>query len=269
MAKKNRRKSRKKQNKGLFYGIKRRYKKFLRCIRPLSICILCVTVFCAIWHLYNNIKIAYPQKERTTILSDDYNGIDVSKYQGQIDWEKVASDPKIQFVYIKATEGARQVDNKYHDYVDDARKEGLKIGSYHYFIGRKSAKDQFRNFKKHIDKHTQDLIPMVDVEEAGNSSISRDELQRNLNEFMQLVKSEYGKYPLLYSQYGFYKEKLSPEFDKYFLFIARYGKNPPTLNSTGKHNIWQYTEKGEILGIKGYVDLDRFCNGTSLSDIEL
>ena len=153
--------------------------------------------------------------------------------------------------------------------MDDARKEGLKIGSYHYFIGRKPAKDQFRNFKKHIDKHTQDLIPMVDVEKAGNNSISRDELQRNLNEFMQLVKSEYGKYPLLYSQYGFYKEKLSPAFDKYFLFIARYGKNPPTLNTTGKHNIWQYTEKGEILGIKGYVDLDCFCNGTSLSDIEL
>lgn len=180
MAKKYRRKSRKKENKGLFYCIKRRYIKFLHRIRPLSICTLCVTIFCAIWHLYNNIKIAYPQKERTTIFSDDYNGIDVSKYQGKIDWEKVASDPKIQFVYIKATEGARQVDNKYHDYVDDARKEGLKIGSYHYFIGRKPAKDQFRNFKKHIDKHTQDLIPMVDVEEAGNSSISRDELQRKL-----------------------------------------------------------------------------------------
>lgn len=65
--KKYRRKSRKKRNKGLFYCIKRRYKKILRCIRPLSICILCVTVFCAIWNLYNNIKIAYPQKERTTI----------------------------------------------------------------------------------------------------------------------------------------------------------------------------------------------------------
>ena len=206
MAKKYRRKSRKKRNKGLFYCIKRRYKKFLRCIRPLSICILCGTILFAVWYLYNNINSTYPQKGRSTILSDDYNGIDVSKYQGKIDWEKVSSDSKIQFVYIKATEGAGQVDNKYHDYVDDARKEGLKIGSYHYFIGRKSAKDQFRNFKKHINKHKQDLIPMVDVEEAGNSSISRDELQRNLNEFMQLVKSEYGKYPLLYSQYGFYKE---------------------------------------------------------------
>ena len=268
MKKKYRRKSRKNQNKGLFYGIRRKYKKFLRRIRPLSICILCVTIFCTIWSLYNIINSTYPQKERTTFLSDDYNGIDVSKYQGKIDWKKVSSDSKIQFVYIKATEGAGQVDNKYHDYVDDARKEGLKIGSYHYFIGRKSAKDQFCNFKKHIDKHTQDLIPMVDVEEVGNSSISRDELQRNLNEFMQLVKLEYGRYPLLYSQYRFYKEKLSPEFDKYFLFIARYGKNPPTLNNSGTHNIWQYTEKGKTPGINGYVDLDRFCNGTTLSDIE-
>ena len=197
-------------------------------------------------------------------IRDSYNGIDVSKYQGKIDWEKVASDPKIQFVYIKATEGARQVDNKYHDYVDDARKEGLKIGSYHYFIGRKPAKDQFRNFKKHIDKHTQDLIPMVDVEEAGNSSISRDELQRKLNEFMQLVKSEYGKYPLLYSQYGFYKEKLSPEFDKYFLFIARYGKNPPTLNSFGTVS---YTHL-DVYKRQEYVPLPKFYKFKSKEERE-
>lgn len=117
MAKKYRRKSRKKRNKGLFYGIKRRYKKFLRRIRPLSIC-TCVIIFSAIWYLYNNINSAYSQKERTAIFSDDYNGIDVSKYQGKIDWKKVASDSKIQFVYIKATEGAGQVDNKLHALIE-------------------------------------------------------------------------------------------------------------------------------------------------------
>lgn len=145
----------------------------------------------------------------------------------------------------------------------------MKVGSYHYFIGRKTAKEQFANFNKYVDKEEQDLIPMVDVEEAGNRFVSRKELQGNLNEFMKMVKEKYGKYPLLYSQYGFYKEKLSPEFDKDFLFIARYGKTPPTLNGKGKHNIWQYTEKGKIKGIKGFVDLDRFENGTELMDIEL
>lgn len=181
----------------------------------------------------------------------------------------VAQDENIQFVYVKASEGASKVDKKYFDYIQGAKNVGLKVGSYHYFIGRKTAKEQFNNFSKYVDKSSQDLIPMVDVEEAGNRFISRKELQRNLNEFMQMIKEEYGKYPLLYSQYRFYKEKLSPEFDKYFLFIARYSDTPPQLNGSGKHNIWQYTEKGKINGIKGFVDLDRLENGTNLADIRL
>ena len=94
-------------------------------------------------------------------------------------------------------------------------------------------------------------------------------LNYRVKRFSQVKNEKYGKYPLLYSQYGFYKEKLSPEFDKYFLFIARYSDTPPQLNGSGKHNIWQYTEKGKIKGIEGFVDLDRLENGTNLADIEL
>lgn len=62
---------------------------------------------------------------------------------------------------------------------------------------------------------------------------------------------------------------LAPEFNKYYIFIARYGTQKPVLKGNGTYNIWQYSEKGSTKGIKGTVDLNRFANGTTLSDIEL
>lgn len=199
----------------------------------------------------------------------DFDGIDVSKYQGNIDWKSVAVNGRIQFVYIKASEGSRHVDSKYKRNVKEAKAAGLKVGSYHFFIGRKSAKEQFDNFNRSVDRYSQDLIPVVDVEEAGNRNISRAQLQSNLQEFMDLVKKEYGKYPILYSQYGFYNKMLAPEFNRYYIFIARYGSQKPELKGNGKYNIWQYSEKGHVDGIKGHVDMNRFANGTTLFDIEL
>jgi lysozyme len=201
--------------------------------------------------------------------TSNYDGIDISKHQGRIDWETVAQDKDIKFVYIKATEGSSVVDKLYAKNVREARAAGLKVGSYHFFRGYKTASEQFEIFKKYVKKKEQDLIPMVDVEETGNRYVERNRLQKNLQEFMELVKREYGKYPLLYSQYHFYNERLAPEFNKYFIFIARYGKEEPTLKGGGKYNIWQFSERGKIKGVKGTVDLDRFGPGTRLSDIEL
>lgn len=196
-----------------------------------------------------------------------YHGIDVSKHQGKINWKLVASDKNIQFVYIKATEGASVVDSRYTENIKAAREAGLRVGSYHFFRGYKSAEDQFVLFSKYVKKGEQDLLPMVDVEEIGNRHVGKERLQKNLTLFMELVKREYGKYPLLYSQYRFYNEMLAPEFNKYFIFIARYSRQEPILKGEGKYNIWQYTEKGKIQGIKGNVDLDKFANGTTINDI--
>ncbi|MCR4854320.1 MAG: glycosyl hydrolase family 25 [Prevotella sp.] len=198
-----------------------------------------------------------------------YNGIDISKHQGRINWKTVAQNRNIQFVYIKATEGASVVDKHYKKNLAEARAAGLRVGSYHFFRAYKSPEEQFRLFTKHVKKSQQDLIPMVDVEQTGNRQVSRQQLQKNLKRFMELMKKHYGKYPLLYSQYRFYNEKLAPEFNRYFIFIARYGKKEPVLKGRGKYNIWQYSERGRIKGIQGYVDLDRFANGTTIDDIML
>lgn len=207
--------------------------------------------------------------ERTTTPSKHYNGIDVSKYQGNVDWQKVATDPCIQFVYLKATEGATKVDSRYKEYLRKARAQGLKVGSYHFFVSFRTAEEQFDNFCRTVPRDQQDLIPMVDVEEAGNRTAEREKLQQELQRFMDLVRQEYGHYPVLYSQYRFYNDLLAPEFNRYLIFIARYSKQTPQLSGGGQYNIWQFTEKGHIKGIKGSVDLDRFAEGTTLSDISM
>ena len=125
----------------------------------------------------------------------------------------------------------------------------MTVGSYHFFFNtRRTAEQQFDNFRKHVRKDWQDLIPMVDVEESGCRGASRQELQKSLSEFMQLMKKEYGKYPLLYSQYRFYNEKLAPEFNKTLLF-HRPGTARLSLPLRAKVNttIWQYSsERGHV-----------------------
>lgn len=259
-----------KRKTGITVKVKRKLKKLSRTVTNIirlaaAAVIIAVGIF--IWQGCGSHKDT--GIERQTVDSKEYNGIDVSKHQGKINWKKVAADSKIQFVYIKATEGATLTDFRYKDNIRKARKEGLKVGSYHYFIGRKSAKEQFDNFNRLVDKSEQDLIPVVDIELKGNENISRAVLQSRLKEFMDLVKDEYGVYPIIYSQYRFYNERLAPEFNKYYIFIARYSSNKPVLKGSGKYNIWQYTERGHIDGINGNVDLDRFANGTKLSKITL
>lgn len=256
---------RRRRSKSLWRYLRKYKRKLLSLLKYVATALIAVCLTLVYQHYSAEEKPA----PRKTVTNGQYHGIDVSKFQGAIDWKRVANDENIQFVYIKASEGASSVDARYKENFSKAKKAGLKVGSYHYFLGWKPAKEQFDNFNRYVDRSKQDLIPMVDVELMGNRNVSRELLQSRLAEFMQLVKEEYGKYPLLYSQYRFYNDNLAPEFNKYFIFIARYSSKEPTLKGAGKYNIWQYSEKGRVDGIKGAVDLDRFANGTTITDIEL
>ena len=179
-----------------------------------------------------------------------YHGIDVSRHQGEIDWKKVAKDKNIQFVYIKATEGATFVDKSYKRNIEGAKKYGLKVGSYHYLRNTSSIKKQFKNFTSTVDKDLQDLIPMVDVEER----VDKDSIRL----FCNLIKELYGKDPMIYGTNSSYNKYCAPEFNNYYKLIGRYGEIPPVIKGKGHYNIWQYSENGKIPGIPKPVDLDRF-----------
>lgn len=198
-----------------------------------------------------------------------YDGIDVSHHQGDIEWKAVARDRQIQFVYIKATQGATIRDGRYKKNIKEARRNGLKCGSYHFLSAQSPIRKQFAFFKSVVKKRQQDLIPMVDVEREGVRGWTDRQLRDSLQLFCRLMKQHYGKAPLIYSHFGFYNQHLAPHFNHYFLFLGKYSWPPPTIKGIGRHNIWQYSERGRIKGIKGYVDLDRFMAGTRIADIEL
>ena len=91
----------------------------------------------------------------------------MSHHQKKINWIDVAKD-NIDFVYIKATEGATYKDPRYEENISGAKKARLLVGVYHYFRMTSSARKQFQNFMAAIGKHKIDLIPMIDVETSDN-----------------------------------------------------------------------------------------------------
>ena len=125
-----------------------------------------------------------------------YDGIDISSYQGYIDWAKVSSDKDIRFVYIKATEGATYRSPHYAHNITQARRYGLLVGSYHYLTSTSSIDEQFNNFSTYALRDVQDLLPMLDVEVRG--TWSRSQLIDSVEKFCDLVKDHYGVQPMIY-----------------------------------------------------------------------
>ncbi len=189
--------------------------------------------------------------------AQSYNGIDVSHHQGKIDWTMVAKDTRIQYVYIKATTGATGKDPLYAYNNSEARKNGLKVGAYHYFTSRSSAHAQFDNFKKVAPKEKQNLIPMVDVESLLDKW-TKKQVQDSLQVFINLCKKYYGKAPMIYGTQRSYNTHCAPRFNHYHLMIGRYSSKAPEIIGEGTYSIWQYSEKGKIKGINKPVDLSRF-----------
>lgn len=190
---------------------------------------------------------------------EPFDMIDISRHQGHINWKKVASDDRIKYVYIKGTEGGTYQDPNYEYNLKNARKRGLKVGTYHFFRTSSSVWLQFLNIMTHTPRKKQDLVPVIDVEECKNWN--REQLRDSLSLLARLIEREYGKKPIIYSGQNFYNLYLSQKFEYYPLWIARYGAAPPNINVAPV--IWQFTQRGRVKGISTYVDLNRVFPETS------
>ena len=197
--------------------------------------------------------------------SDDYDGIDVSSYQKDIDWEKVCADKRIKFVYIKATEGSTYTSPHFEFNIENARKHGLKVGSYHFLRTTSSLKSQFENFKKSARRDEQDLLPLIDFENKG--SWTHKQIIDSLEAFAGMIREHYHCEPMIYTMTSFFNSYLSPYFNKYPIFIARYSTSLPQLSNGAQYLLWQYTDQGRVDGIDHAVDMCRFAEGVSLRDI--
>lgn len=193
------------------------------------------------------------------------SGIDVSHYQGSINWQEVARSGNVAYVYVKATEGASLVDNTFRQNILGARRAGLRVGAYHFYIPSVSPQQQFANMRSVVNLHEMDLLPIIDIERRGQGDLQQ--FQKNLKSFIQMVERHYGVRPLLYCSRDFYNKYLSGPFSSYKYMVARYAEEVPQLCDEAPFVLWQFTDKSRVRGIRGHVDRSCFMDNYTLDDI--
>ena len=187
-----------------------------------------------------------------------YNGIDVSMWQGEIDFELVKQSG-IEIVYIKATEGQRYIDPYFEINYENAKEAGLKIGFYHYLIARneEETKLEAEHFARTISDKTVDCKLAMDFESFGELNIYK--INNISKVFLEKVKELTGKEVVIYSDESNAREVFSQELTRYPIWIAEYEVEKPGNNVKWNNWVgWQYTDEGIISGIEGYVDRDYF-----------
>ena len=220
-----------------------------------------LSLFAAI-SLSVNAQNPYEQCEDTC---SHVHGIDLSHYQGEVFWETVGENTKMAYVYLKATEGGDRIDAMYERNINLAHRYGLKVGSYHFYRPKTDQLRQLENFKTQCLPGEQDLIPMIDIE--TKQGLPTEEFCDSLMKFLVLVEEAYKQKPLLYTGTNFYNKYLQGKVDDYKLMIAQYTEREPVLADERDITLWQYTGKGRIVGVSGYIDKSRFMGNHGLREI--
>jgi lysozyme len=185
-------------------------------------------------------------------------GIDISHHQGAIDWTSLKEEGKVQFAFMKATEGGDFKDTKFQYNWKAAKEIGIRRGAYHFYSFCKSGAEQAANFMASVPIDKSALPPVVDLEFLGSCK-KRPPIQEAIKEiqiFLDLVERQYGKRPILYTTYTFYAVYLKEALTSYDLWIRDTQKEPILENR--KWKFWQFSNRGTRKGIKGKVDLNVF-----------
>ncbi|MFN3381198.1 MAG: glycoside hydrolase family 25 protein [Runella zeae] len=191
----------------------------------------------------------------------EIHGIDISKHNGRIDWKLLREmrfeDLRLQFAFVKATEGTSLIDKDFKTNWQQADEVGLYRGAYHFYIPWKPALPQFENFKKVAKLKKGDLPPVLDFE-IGTNAYSREQVIENLRTWLQLAENHYGVQPIIYTNADFYRRYIKDNLDNYPLWIADY--SGWTLNRYDDATIyfWQHSKSGYSEGVRGLVDYNVF-----------
>ncbi|HEY8889238.1 MAG TPA: GH25 family lysozyme [Clostridium sp.] len=183
-----------------------------------------------------------------------YKGIDISNYQGSIDFAKVKGNG-IVIVYIKATQGTEYINPRLKEYYQGAKLNGLKIGFYHY-LTNKSPSLEAQHFLNSINGLVSDCKYIIDVE--GTWTIAKaSKATREFADYLISKNKEVG----IYTGDYFYRDNLNSTVKNLSVWIANYGGVVMATKYAGH----QYTEKGTVVGITGNVDMNEFNDAIFLT----
>ena len=218
---------------------------------------LCAAFYFGILHMN------YPELNGYTI-----KGVDVSSYQGDIDWG-VLSSQGIDFAYIKATEGSSTVDRCFEANWQGASKTDLRIGAYHFFSFESSGENQAKLFCGTV-KALPDMLPLViDVEFYGSfhtaDDINVEAVKKELRSMIDILTEQYGVKPVIYVSSATYDSIVKDDFtDCGIWYRSVYSKIPSGI----KWTIWQYSNRQVLKGYNGserYIDMNVISDKTFLN----
>jgi lysozyme len=215
------------------------------------------------------------------------SGIDVSHWQGHIDWARVAASG-VDFAIIKATEGSTSADEWYHRNRNRARRAGLLVTAYHFahpgLTGRgtrherivRDARTEARFFLRNANLSPRDLIPALDLERTGG--LGSAELQDWTMAFLVTVQRSIGAKPMVYSTAAFWRSHLADTakiaragFDVFW--VAHWDARSPDVPGRewlGRGwTFWQWTDCGRVLGIHDCVDRNTYTSSRDLGSLRI
>ncbi len=217
----------------------------------ISFCLLVVLVLCVRSYFA-------PKGIRIDKKKYPITGIDVSRHSGTINWDKI-SKQKINFVYIKATEGEDYLDPNYINNVTQAQKSNLLVGEYHFFRFNKPGETQASNFLAHTGTFTGKLTPALDIEEWGNMPIlkSKTQIRIEISNFLLAVQKASGCRMIIYTNINTYNKLIRGQFLNNPIWICSFNKDR-IIPDHRNWLFWQHAHNGKLDGIKGFVDLNTF-----------
>ena len=194
-------------------------------------------------------------------------GVDVSHYQGKIDWTKMHTIYNlypINFAFIRSTMGTSSIDETFEENWEGAKENNILRGAYHFYRPDENSTLQAQNFIAKVKLKNGDLPPVLDIETLPKTQ-SMDRLVEGIKNWCKIVEEHYDVKPIIYTSDKYFEDYLQNHFEGYIIWIANY--NFWVQEMKGHWDFWQFTEKATIEGVKtNKVDVNIY-NGT-VDDLE-
>jgi lysozyme len=192
-------------------------------------------------------------------------GIDISKYQGDVDWNRVRR-AGIKFAYMKVSEGGDHVDERFYRNWEASARAGVARGVYHFMYWCRTASEQAVWFSQAVPHDRTQLPPVLDLEWNHASvtcpnKVPRAEALAEIHKMLEIMEYHTGKKPVIYTDITFHREVLEGEFPGYEFWLRSVAAEPHKRYSGRSWSFWQYTATGRVPGVKGNVDRNVF-NGS-------
>lgn len=199
-----------------------------------------------VWNFYRAVNGEIPPQLPT---AEDYpvRGVDISYYQGEINWEELSADEHVSFAFIKATEGSNHQDERFTENWNNARDAGVYVGAYHFVSFESSGETQADNFISIVPKQANSLPPVLDLELYNEETManppSKAKVHEILDTMIERLEDHYGVKPIIYTSSNLYMKYLLGSYWGYDLWMSNTSCEP-----LANWTFWQYSFEGKLPG---------------------